>query len=247
MPFLAIDPASAFVVLLLAGFVPPLLFAMLLRNAERHRREPWRAVLNAFAWGGTIAVFLAVAAELLLSSWFTGYDPVFGLVPLSVVVLAPLAEETAKSLGLFLIPDPDPEPEDGLVYGGAVGLGFAATENVLYVGVAYLIDGADVALATAVYRGFVTVALHGAASAIAGYGIWRARHFGRDGAALGGVLLAMLVHAAYNWIVSEGSGAAALAAGVAAVVLFFAGVRRRVKALDRRGQGFQAWPPLPPP
>lgn len=230
------DPASAALLLLVITIAPPLLFAAYLRNAERYRREPWRAVLKAFAWGATAAVFFAILAQTLLAPFLEDAAPWTAAISLSLttVVLAPVSEELAKALGLLFVKDADPEPEDGFIYGGALGLGFAATENVLYVGVALVLQGQDVALYTAIYRGVVTVALHGAASAIAGYGIWRTRYGGGLAPALAGVTIAILLHGVYNWLVSGAPPGAGLLAALGAVVAFWR-VRRRVKTLDRAG------------
>lgn len=243
----AVGPLAGALLVLLLAFLPPVVLAISLRNAERHRREPWRAVLSAFAWGGTFAVLLALLSGWALSPYFDGL--VLGVLPLSTVLLAPLTEEIAKAAGLFFIPDADPEPEDGYVYGGAAGLGFAATENVLYIAFALVTSGEDVAIVTALYRGIVTVALHGGVSAIAGAAIWQARYSGRDGAVFRGLLVAMAIHAAYNASVVALPALAALVAGAAAVYVWWR-VRRRVRQLDREGaakEAFTLMPPLPPP
>src|SRR5262249_22750065 len=69
------------------------------------------------------------------------------------------------------------EPMDGVVYGTAVGLGFAALENLLYV------MGAGTRWqAVAAARGVLSVPLHGALGAIAGAYIASARFGGALGA-----------------------------------------------------------------
>jgi protease PrsW len=68
------------------------------------------------------------------------------------------------------------EPMDGVVYGTAVGLGFAAVENFLYViGNAHL-------LVVAGMRGIMSVPFRGAVGAIAGAYIAGARFGGALGA-----------------------------------------------------------------
>lgn len=233
------DPLLASLLFLLITVAPPALFAVSLRNAERHRREPWFAVAKAFAWGGTVGVLLAIVAQVLLEPFLGTLDPWAATFSLATVVLAPVTEELAKALGLGFVRDRDPEPEDGFIYGGALGLGFAATENILYVLTAFLLQGVELALVTAIYRGVVTVALHGAVSAIAGYGIWRARWGGSPLFAAAAVLLAILVHALYNGLVTASPPFATLLAGGGAVYAFLR-VRKRVKALDRRAEGLAA-------
>jgi RsiW-degrading membrane proteinase PrsW (M82 family) len=69
------------------------------------------------------------------------------------------------------------EPMDGVVYGTAVGLGFATVENVLYV------LGAKTAWeSVAIMRALLSVPFHGALGAIAGGFIARARFSGVLGA-----------------------------------------------------------------
>lgn len=227
--------------LVLFTFLPPLFFAWRLRSAERHGREPWPRILAAFAWGAFAAILIAgFAEEYLLKRYFGADEPVvvLGLATVSIlsVVIAPIVEELSKALGLAFFKDASPEPENGYIYGGAVGLGFAASENLLYVAFALFTAGSDAAILVGVYRGIATVALHAGATAISGYGVWRFR-FATTAwrRATGAVLLpaalavAILVHAAYNLIAQAEVGA--LFALVFAVGVF-AFVRARVRRMD---------------
>jgi hypothetical protein len=95
-------------------------------------------------------------------------------------LFAALPEETIKISVLAVIAlrarDFD-EPMDGVVYGTAVGLGFAALENLLYV------VGSGMQWETvAIMRGVLSVPLHGALGAVAGAYIARARFGGALGA-----------------------------------------------------------------
>ncbi|HUR68748.1 MAG TPA: PrsW family intramembrane metalloprotease [Candidatus Thermoplasmatota archaeon] len=217
--------------LLAVALAPPIILAVRLRNAERHRREPWRVLWRAFAWGATGAAIVAILLESAFDARLrdaTFFAPGFSV---SVVLLAPLIEELLKALGLRFIDDAHPEPEDGYIYGGAVGLGFAATENTIYILSAFLTGGEQGAFVTALYRGIATVALHGAASAIAGRGIWRARYGGAWGWALAGVLAAVAIHVVYNALAAVATGWATLAAAALAVVAYLR-MMRRVAVLD---------------
>jgi hypothetical protein len=64
---------------------------------------------------------------------------------LSLTVGAPLIEESLKGLALLglllLYRDEFDGVLDGLIYGALIGLGFAMTENVLYLGQAYIHSG----------------------------------------------------------------------------------------------------------
>lgn len=234
-----------FVALVLAAFLPPLFFAVRMRHAERHRPEPWQALAKAFLWGAFVATLLAFLVETFLFPLVgePGIEPLvpeaeratfLGALSLASVVVAPLVEEAAKAVGLRFVHDDDPEPEDGAIYGGMIGLGFAATETAFYVMLAYALAGLEAALATAAIRGVATTALHGAATAISGHGYWESRHGRRRGAFVRALLAAMLLHALYNWLAGFESLVALVAAAALALVVW-GYVRRRVQRLDRMG------------
>lgn len=222
------------VLLLLAvALAPPLILAARLRNAERHRREPWRVLWRAFAWGALVAAALSIIIELTLAPVFGDRSFLIAAFPVGIVLVAPLVEELTKALGLRIVDDRDPEPEDGYIYGGAVGLGFAATENSFYILSAFTFAGQEVAFATALYRGVATVALHGAASAIAGHGIWRARYGGSRLWAVWGIGGAIALHVFYNGLAGLSVGWATLAAAGIAILAYLR-IMRRVVVLDSR-------------
>ena len=90
-------------------------------------------------WGAFAATFGALVVQ--------GIGGVFAGVTeeASLAVVAPVSEELTKGLFLFfLLWWRRAELDgilDGLVYAGMVGIGFAFTENILYLGAAY--NGSD--------------------------------------------------------------------------------------------------------
>lgn len=219
--------------LLLLAFVPSVILAIRLRNAESQRREPWRALGQAFLWGATLAAALAIFLESFADRALGGHTFLLPTLPVTLVLVAPVVEELVKAAGLGIVHDRDPEPEDGYIYGGAVGLGFAATENMVYILSALLTGGQELAMATALFRGVATVALHGAASAIAGHGIWWTRYGGRRRAAVAALGAAILLHVGYNALATIAVGWATLAAAALAIVAYLR-MMRRVRVLDER-------------
>lgn len=246
---MALGLLVALVLLVLAAFVPPLLFAFRVRSAERHRPEPWQGLAKAFLWGAFVATFLAFVLESLLFPFFpgaSGEEPLvpeaaLGAVTVGAVVLAPVVEEVVKAWGLRVVRDEDPEPEDGAVYGAMIGLGFAGTETVLYISIAFALGGLEAAAMTALVRGVATVSLHGAATAISGHGYWMARYYGRRGAFGASLLLAMLLHGVYNAFASVDQ-LWALVGAFALAITVWGHVRRRVQRLDRLGAARDAFP-----
>lgn len=148
-----------------------------------------------------------------------------------------------KSTGLFTVYGRLNEIEDGIIYGAAVGLGFAVTENVLYFVVAFA-EGVDVLILTVVIRSITSMVLHLSASSISGYGISRARILGARGIStswLPYVGIAIVLHAAFNLIASLGDifpQNADLLALTGLILVFilantaFGIMRRKIKQLD---------------
>lgn len=241
---MATSDLVGFVLLVLASFLPPLFFAVSLRNAERHRREPWQGLAKMFLWGAFGAAFLAALVEAAIFAFLPGAgetSPILtereaqiGLGLLAVAFVAPVVEETIKALGMRWVRDEDPEPEDGAIHGGMIGLGFAGTETAFYISIAYGLGGLEAAAATALLRGVATVSLHGAASAIAGHGYYRQALGRRPGAFLGALLVAMLFHGAYNLLASI-DALWALGGAMVLALWTWVWIRRRVRRLDAYG------------
>ena len=241
---------------LLAAFVPSLIYLVWIRNSELHGRERWRHVISVYLFGAVVSILAAVllesvAIELIYAPgsifsegfWsFEPYDPTLEVVLLAVVI-APLVEEWTKGWGVLAIRNRVREPEDGLIYGAAVGLGFAAMENVFYNSSA-LLSGLDVFLSTALLRAVTSTLLHASASAVLGYGIARKYLLGMRGVRAGWFpyyLAAVLLHAVFNAFavlseVIEGDMIVliGLLAALILAVGMFAWLRLSVRIMDRR-------------
>ncbi|MGD1060993.1 MAG: PrsW family intramembrane metalloprotease [Methanomassiliicoccales archaeon] len=197
----------------LAAVVPPLIYMVWIRNQEICQRESYSSLLAVFIFGASVSVGVSYVLESAVISvlyspgspfakgfWsFQPYDPVLETFLLAVII-APLIEETMKSTGVFYVHGRLNEPEDGLIYGATVGLGFAASENILYL-LAAISGGAQDFALTAVIRALTSTLLHASAAGIAGYGIARARLFALEGRHVSWVKylgIAMLMHASFN-------------------------------------------------
>ena len=129
--------------LIFLSFLPPLLYTIWIRNTERCHREQWKPIFLCFLWGATIAVVAAFILEVILELPFTYSLSQAEMTPfLAAVVIAPVVEEFTKPLALRLksVRNNLDELEDGLIYGAVAGLGFSATENLLY-GYSFLSEG----------------------------------------------------------------------------------------------------------
>ncbi len=198
-------------ILALSSFLPALVFLAWFRSAGRGRKEQWSQLTMAFLFGAVAAIIIAllleaIAAALLSHPIFREYeflaaDPsLFTFV--MVVLVAPIAEESAKILGLFRMSRYMAQQRSGLVFGVAIGLGFAATENLLYEGAALSQGGVAMFLAVALVRSFSSALMHGCATSMSGYGVAR-KKFSRK-SWLPYYLLAVFMHALFNLFASLG-------------------------------------------
>jgi protease PrsW len=226
--------------LLIAAFAPPLIYMYIVRNTETCRREPWSALIVAFIYGGTVAVLISILLEGAVDLFISDLA-VASLI--MTLIVAPIVEECAKSTGVprrrIL------ELEDGFIYGAAVGLGFAATENMLYL-IGALTNSVEEFILTAIVRAVTSTLLHASATAITGFGIALALFSRRQGRAQGWLPylgLAIVLHSLFNVFASlqdlvpmDQTAAALIGLGLALVLAVgtFLAIRRRIKELDTR-------------
>jgi len=129
---------AGILVILFLSFVPMLLYAMVLWWLDRYEKEPLGLLTVAFLWGAIPSIVLALIMQVVLDvpvMAISNSNLTYELLGASVV--APLTEEGIKAVALvllllFLRREID-SPLDGLIYGGVVGFGFAAVENVFYL------------------------------------------------------------------------------------------------------------------
>lgn len=208
---MALEDSPYFLVVLVgSAFIPPLLFMAWIRNTARHGREPWRFVVKAFVWGAVFSVIVAIIFSLLLLATLGQIgsindflarrfnDPDMVVLFLGAVVVAPIAEEAAKGLGVRAGRPEIQGLRDGLVYGAAAGLGFSATENLLYGILELLKGGALASLFLIAIRSFSSSFLHASASAVLGYGLARSWLTRRTWAFAPWYLVAVVMHALFN-------------------------------------------------
>ncbi len=168
---------------------------------DRYDREPWPLLLAVFLWGLVAAPGLALAAGGLIA----GIGAWFGSGLLTAVVVAPIIEELAKGLGILLVvvfSQHFDNPTDGLVYGTAVGLGFAVTENLLYGLWTGSMMGQAQAESFVLGRTLFTAGVHALASSTVGAGLGLGRTTGRRFGAVGwaflGLVVAVALHGGWN-------------------------------------------------
>ena len=180
---------------------------------DRYEPEPRNLLAAGLLWGA----FVATAAALV----FQGIGLAGGASERdSLAVVAPLTEEATKGAFLLLLlwwrrHELD-GVLDGIVYAGMVGIGFAFTENILYLAAAY--DGTDglgpggttALTGTFVVRCLISPFAHPLFTALTGIGVGLAissrRMPVRVLAPLVGFLAAAFLHGLWNSSTLSGTG-----------------------------------------
>ncbi len=198
-------------ILLGAAFIPSLIYLVWIRNTEKYGRKRWSDVMKTFSWGAVFSVIFAVILSLVLVGFisiptlqreyeFLQDDTIQTLI--IVCVIAPFVEEFTKVMGVFTVKDALTDKQSGLIFGASCGLGFAATENLLYEGSTYMAEGFGAAfIAIVLVRSIASTLLHGSASAVAGYGITKGKFEGTP-SFLPYYLIAVFMHGAFNFLAS---------------------------------------------
>ncbi|MBN1639521.1 MAG: PrsW family intramembrane metalloprotease [Ignavibacteriales bacterium] len=119
----------------LAAAIPMLIYLWLLWKMDKYEREPLGFVIGHFLWGAIGAIIFAVIGSQFVGNIFQIFVTDFESLNLfGAILIAPFVEEITK--GIFLVGTVANRKfdniTDGLVYGGAIGLGFGMTENFLY-------------------------------------------------------------------------------------------------------------------
>ncbi len=120
----------------LAAAVPTVVYVLIIWWCDRYEKEPILLLAAAFVWGAAPAILLSLGAEVALDVPLAGYSDL-GRELASASIVAPIVEEIAKAIALYLIyrlfRDEFDGVLDGIIYGALVGFGFAMTENFFYL------------------------------------------------------------------------------------------------------------------
>jgi RsiW-degrading membrane proteinase PrsW (M82 family) len=165
---------------LLSATIPVPLYLLLVLWIDRYESEPLWMLATAFFWGALVAVFFAFllnTASGLTIAAIT--DSMKAAEAFAAVISAPIVEESAKALILFIFffwkKDEFDGVIDGIVYAAMVGLGFAMTENIQYYGRAVLENGGGGLTAVFIIRGTLAPFSHPLFTSMTGIGLGLAR------------------------------------------------------------------------
>lgn len=196
---------KAFGLGLVVAAAPVPVYVILALWLDRFEPEPPRTLLQTFAWGASVAVFVALLFNMLSHDLMAAVAGLQAADLFAGLITAPVVEELAKGFALFLLyrelKDEFDGVVDGVVYAAMVGLGFAMIENVQYYGQA-ITDGHDSSVLTFFLRGMMSPFAHPLFTSMFGIGLGMVRERHGEGnrwmAPLLGLTAAVALHALWN-------------------------------------------------
>ena len=234
---------------IITALIPAAILGWWIYQKDSLRPEPLRQLILAFLYGvGSTFVTLVITQLLGIMGLFVYDLGSFAGAVGTALFAAALPEEMAKLLMLWLFLRRNPyfdERFDGIVYAACVGLGFAATENVLY-----LVQSENW-LGTGIMRGLTAVPAHFAIACAMGY-FYSKRHFGDRSNVTAVCVLAVpvLIHWIYDALAfSEGIyPALSVVINILFVLLIwrvYKSTMHRIDELQRQDRSAMTPPPFP--
>jgi RsiW-degrading membrane proteinase PrsW (M82 family) len=197
----------ALMVGLVTATIPVPLYVIVVLWIDRYESEPPWMLAVAFFWGALVAVFVAFLLNTLVGL-------IVGALThnlkagetFAAVISAPIVEECAKAIILFIFffarKDEFDGVIDGIVYGSLVALGFAMTENIQYYGKAALEGGGGGLTLTLLIRGAFAPFSHPLFTSMTGIGLGLARQSNNIAVKtltpILGLLMAIFMHSIWN-------------------------------------------------
>ena len=189
------------------GFLQTVIYLLFIRAIDLYEREPLRYVVPVFLWGFAVATTVSLVFNTLFQLTLSSVTSVKTANFFTAVAVAPVVEECSKGFALLLIffvayiarrrtgLIEFAGVMDGIVYGSAVGFGFALAEDILY-GLQF---GAETFVVRRILGGFA----HAAFTSLTGIGIglipWVRHRSLAIFPPLLGLLGAILLHATFNF------------------------------------------------
>ncbi|QRM90552.1 PrsW family intramembrane metalloprotease [Lacinutrix sp. WUR7] len=184
--------------LLALAIAPVFIIILYIYYKDKYDKEPKRLLLYSFLLGAIVSIIvttiLYVISDYTIPIVIKGNTSVSQLF-IKAFFIVGLIEEFSKYIIVRYFAQPNKafnEQFDGIVYAVMVSMGFAATENIMYV----MQGGLEAAL----LRAFTAVPAHATFAIIMGYFIGKAK-FSKNKTTwnLLGLLLAVIFHGTYDF------------------------------------------------
>lgn len=209
----------------IAAVIPILFYLLFIWLYDKYDREPISILLLNFFWGAIGATFLAILSSAFFENFlflFLGIDEIPDI--LSTVIIAPFLEEFTKAFFLLftVMHRKFDNMTDGIVYGGAIGLGFGMTENFIYF--SYYAETTTHWVYLVIVRTLFTAVMHFVSTATVGafFGLAKFRKKPINFLLpFSGYLFAVIIHSGWNLSVSFQSTYLFGFAGMFVLILIF--------------------------
>lgn len=182
--------------LLLTAIAPVCIVIIYIYVKDKYEKEPKRLLLLSFVSGAIVSI-------LITTILYSGFEVLLPLKNnfsvqeqfIKAFFVVGFTEEFSKYVIVRYVSQPRKafnEPFDGIIYAVMVSMGFAATENVMYV----IQGGYEVAI----LRAFTAVPAHATFAILMGYFMGKAK-FSNNKVLLNftGLLLAIIFHGTYDF------------------------------------------------
>jgi len=182
--------------LTLLAVAPVMVIILYIYFQDKYEKEPVGLLLLSFIFGAIISI-LIVSVLYLFTGHFIPLIDEFSIWQqfIQAFVVVALSEEFSKYIIVKYFAQTRKafnEPYDGIIYAVMVSMGFACTENIMYV----LEGGYE----TAILRAFTAVPAHATFGILMGYFMGKAKFSNnRFKLNMAGLLLAVLFHGAYDF------------------------------------------------
>lgn len=182
--------------LTLLAVAPVMVIILYIYFQDKYEKEPVGLLLLSFIFGAIISI-LIVSVLYIFTGHFIPLIDEFSIWQqfIQAFVVVALSEEFSKYIIVKYFAQTRKafnEPYDGIIYAVMVSMGFACTENIMYV----LEGGYD----TAILRAFTAVPAHATFGILMGYFMGKAKFSNnRFKLNMAGLLLAVLFHGAYDF------------------------------------------------
>jgi RsiW-degrading membrane proteinase PrsW (M82 family) len=208
---------------------------------DRYEAEPKSLLAFAFLWGAAVATFGALVINTASSEAIkaSGGDPMS-----AAFLVAPFVEEGFKGLAVLIVlllrRREFDGVVDGLVYAGLSGIGFAFVENVLYLGRTLADVGGVGLIFVFLLRCIVSPFAHPLFTSATGVGLGLAARSRNPAvkvlAPIGGYIVAVLLHGAWNLSASTGLQGFVVVYAIVQLPIFIGFVTLAVLARRREGR-----------
>ncbi len=182
--------------LLLSAIAPVFLVIIYIYIKDKYEKEPKRLMLIAFLLGAVISIIIT-SLMYYVFDYILPLDDHTSLLQLFIkaFLVVALTEEFSKYVIVRYFAQTQKafnEPFDGIVYAVMVSMGFAATENIVYV--------FDSGFETAFLRAITAIPAHATFGILMGYFMGKAK-FSKNKIVLNltGLLLAVIFHGTYDF------------------------------------------------